>query len=139
MRTIGLVLYGVFASGTALALPLLLTAGLLPDGTWYWAQALIAVGVFAVMQAVGIVVLMAVNPQSIEVRNQSILSGEDKKQPLADRIVSTFLVLAMFGLLVFTPIDVFELRLMEPVGATAALFGGGLAIAGLVFTYIAVG
>ncbi|MGD1933711.1 MAG: methyltransferase family protein [Candidatus Phaeomarinobacter sp.] len=136
MKSFGLILYGSLASSLSLAFPLLVTAGLVPGGTWVWADALMAVGVFAAMQAVGIAVLLVINPQAIEVRNQGIVSGAQKRQPLADAIVSTVLFFVLTGLLIFLPMDVFWLRLLGQVGDTVSIVGGGAAAVSLVGMYV---
>jgi protein-S-isoprenylcysteine O-methyltransferase Ste14 len=106
---------------------LLVPAGLVPGGTWYWERALIFVGVYGVILEACIVALAVVAPASLEARLKPPTS---KKQPTADRFVTAILLLTMFSWFVAIPIDVFHWRLLPPPGLVVSLFGVALTVVG---------
>lgn len=137
-HALGLMLYAGAASAFAIAVPLLLTAALVPGGTWMWPRGLATVGFFALWQFLGTGVMLLINPRSIEVRTQPIIAEEGRGQPWADRVISSVMVAAMLALVAFIPADVFWLKLLPPVPEPVARLGAGLAMAGLAGAYVAV-
>jgi protein-S-isoprenylcysteine O-methyltransferase Ste14 len=62
---------------------------------------------------------------SLEARLQPPVS---KDQPVADRVVSLFLILSICAWFLFIPIDVFHLRLLPPPDLTISILGAALFI-----------
>src|SRR4029077_18508144 len=109
------------------AVALLVPAGLVPGGTWYWPRGLIFVGRYAVWLEGAIVALALRAPASLAARLSAPASA---KQPMADRVVTAFLVLSILAWFVFIPIDVFHLKLFPPPPPGVSLAGAPLSIAG---------
>ena len=76
---------------------------------------------------VSIVALAVKAPASLEARLKSPAS---KKQPVADRIVTAFLILWFLGWLVSIPIDVFYLKLLPTPQCAVSVCGGVLSLIG---------
>jgi len=121
-----LVLFGVF---------ILIPAGLVPGGTWYWPRAFILLGVYAFIIVVSIVALAVKAPASLEARLKPPVS---KKQPVADRIVTAFLMLWFLAWLVFIPIEVFYLKLLPKPHFAVSVCGGVLSLVGVSIVIIAI-
>ena len=117
----GLVQLALF--GVALLVP----AGLVPGGTWYWPRALIFLGLFGVVLEASVVTLALVAPASLAARLNAPAS---RKQPVADRAVMAFLVLSTLAWFVFIPLDVFHLKLLPPPSLAISLAGAVLSLAG---------
>ena len=94
----GLFQVGLF--GSLLVVP----AGLVPGGTWYWPRALLFLGVYGCVLVISIVALAIKAPASLEARLKPLAS---KKQPFTDRLVTLGLGLWVVGWFVSIPIDVF--------------------------------
>jgi protein-S-isoprenylcysteine O-methyltransferase Ste14 len=124
-------LFNVAFFGACLIVP----AGLVPGGTWYWTRALVFLGVYGFIMVVAIVTLATKAPASLEARLKAPAS---KKQPVADRIVTAFLVLWFLAWLSFIPVDVFYLKLMSPPQLVVSLFGGVLTLAGYAIVMTAI-
>ena len=74
-------------------------------------------------------------PVSLEARLKAPTS---KKQPLADRIVTAFLVLSFFAWFVFIPVEIFYLRLLPPPQLAVSIFGVVLSLAGFAIAIAAI-
>ncbi len=111
-------LFGIF---------LIVPAGLVPGGTWYWPRALLFLGVYGSIMAVCIVVLAVKAPASLEARLRSPAS---RKQPVADRIVTAFLIFWFLVWFVSIPIEVFYLKLLPTPQPAVAICGGVLSMVG---------
>lgn len=136
MKALGSIAYAAVGTAVVLAVFLLLPAGLVSGGTWIWPDGLAAVAVAAAMQAAGAALLSVLKPASLEVRNQSIVAAKDKKQPLADKVVSVAISTYFCALLVFMPLDVFWLRLLPQPSRIIAGAGACVAMIGLALMYV---
>lgn len=99
----------------------------LPAGTWNWPRAILFLLVYGLLLLVSTVVLARLAPASLEAR---LTSPIDKSQPLADRVVTSFLFLSFIAWFVLIPIDVFHLQLLPPPHFTVSVFGAALFFAG---------
>lgn len=109
------------------AVALVVPAGLVPGGTWYWPRALMFLGLYGVVLEASVVILAVAAPASLAAR---LSAPASKKQPVPDRIATAFLVLSMLAWLVFVPIDVFLLKMLPPPPLEVSLGGAALALAG---------
>ena len=116
-------LFQVALFGSLLVVP----AGLVPGGTWYWPRALLFLGVYGCVLVLSIVALAIKAPASLEARLTPPVS---EKQPFAGRLVSLVLVLWFVGWLVSIPIDVFFWKLLPAPGFEASGFGAVLTAVG---------
>ena len=114
---------------------LLVPAGLVPGGTWYWPRALLFLGLYGVVLGTSIVLLAAVAPASLEARLKAPAS---RKQPMADRIVTTVLVLTSLGWFASIPVDVFYLKLLPKPQFVVSGFGGALFLLGFAIVLAAI-
>ncbi len=114
---IGVVLQVAFVGGLLLA----------PAGTWDWPRALQFLAVFGLANAVAVVALARLAPESLEAR---LSPPAARSQPAADRVVTALLLLAIAGWLAFVPIDVFQLRLLPRAPAPVSLLGAAVGVAG---------
>ena len=121
-------LFQVVLFGGLLVLP----AGLMPGGTWYWDRALIFLGVYGVIMVGGIVALGVLAPDSLAARTSA---PDSKAQPMADRIISTVLMVGFLAWCVFIPVDVFSLRLLPPPSPVVSGFGGVTLLIGLAICF----
>ena len=99
----------------------------LPAGTWNWPRAILFLMVYGLLLVVSTVVLARLAPASLEAR---LTAPVDKSQPIADRVVTSFLILSLMAWLVLIPIDVFHLQLLPPPHFTVSIFGAALFLAG---------
>lgn len=114
---------------------LLVPAGLVAGGTWYWPRALVFLSVYCVILEAGIVVLAVMAPASIEARFRLPVS---KKQPVADRIVTAIFMLSFFAWVALIPIDVFNLRLLPTPPFAVSVGGGALFLFGFAIVMTAI-
>lgn len=99
----------------------------LPAGTWNWPRAILFLMVYGLLLLVSTVVLARLAPASLEAR---LTAPIDKSQPMADRVVTSFLFLSLIAWFVLIPIDVFHLQLLPPPHFTVSVFGAALFLAG---------
>jgi protein-S-isoprenylcysteine O-methyltransferase Ste14 len=99
----------------------------LPAGTWNWPRAILFLMVYGLLLLVSTVVLARLAPASLEARLSAPI---DKSQPMADRVVTSFLFLSFIAWFVLIPIDVFHLQLLPPPHFTVSVFGAALFLAG---------
>ncbi len=125
----GLFQVGLF--GSLLVVP----AGLVPGGTWYWPRALLFLGVYGCVLVISIVALAIKAPASLEARLKPLAS---KKQPFTDRLVTLGLALWVVGWFVSIPIDVFFWKLLPTPGFAASGFGAVLTAAGFAIIMAAI-
>ena len=125
----GLFQVGLF--GSLLVVP----AGLVPGGTWYWPRALLFLGVYGCVLVISIVALAIKAPASLEARLKPLAS---KKQPFTDRLVTLGLGLWVVGWFVSIPIDVFFWKLLPTPGFAASGFGVVLTAAGFAIIMAAI-
>jgi protein-S-isoprenylcysteine O-methyltransferase Ste14 len=100
---------------------------LIPAGTWHWPRAIQFLMVYGIVLSVSIVALARRAPASLEAR---LMAPVAKSQPMADRVVSSFLFLSLFAWLIFIPIDVFRLRLLSPPLFEVSILGAALLLVG---------
>ena len=117
-------LFQVSLFGSLLIVP----AGLIPGGTWYWPRALLFLGVYGCVLVIFIVALAIKAPASLEARLKPLAS---KKQPFSDRLLTLALVLWFVCWFVSIPIDVFFWKLLPMPGFAASGFGAVLTAAGV--------
>ncbi len=133
-----LIIKGLIGGGFKLSLFgvfLVVPAGLVPGGTWYWPRALLFLGVYGFMMVFSIISLAVKAPASLEARLKSPVS---KKQPFADRIVTSFLILWFLAWLVSIPIEVFYLKLLPKPQFTVSVCGGVLYLVGFAIVMTAI-
>ena len=65
---------------------------LVPAGTWYWPRAILFLLVYGVLVEASVILLARLAPASLEARLQTPAA---ESQPVADRVVSSLLFLAM--------------------------------------------
>jgi protein-S-isoprenylcysteine O-methyltransferase Ste14 len=117
----GLFQLALFASA------LLVPAGLVPGGTWYWPRGLIFLGLYGGVLEASVVTLAVVAPASLAAR---LTPPASRKQPAADRLATALLVLSTLAWFAFIPLDVFHLKLLPPPPLTVSLGGVILSLAG---------
>ena len=100
---------------------------LVPAGTWHWPRAIIFLVVYGFLVLVSVIALARLAPASLEARLQPPVA---KSQPVADRVVSLFLILSICAWFLFIPIEVFHLRLLPPPHLTISIIGAALFLAG---------
>ncbi len=106
---------------------LIVPAGLVPGGTWYWERGLVFLGVYGVILETCIVTLAVVAPASLEARLRAPVS---RKQPVADRIVTAILILPGLAWFVAIPVDVFYWKLLPSPVFVVSVCGAALSIMG---------
>ncbi len=106
---------------------LVVPAGLVSGGTWYWSRALLFLGVYGCVLLISIVALAIKAPANLEARLRPPVS---RKQPVADRIVTTVLMLWGVGWFVSIPMDVFSWKLLPAPGFAVSAFGAVLSVVG---------
>ncbi len=122
---LSLLLKGIFGSAAnVLCLALVLLA---PAGTLQWTAANQFLICYGIVTLAVCVFLAIQKPASLEARLEMPVS---KSQPRADKIATAFLILALFGWLVFIPIDVFYLHFAPPPALPVRVFGALTAAAG---------
>lgn len=129
-------------AGLKAALPmaalLLIPAGLAPGGTWAWPQGLWFVGVYGTATVLGHVALAVQRPVNFKVRQESVVAGKDRKQPLIDAVGAALLVAYAVAWLAFIPLDVFVLHLLPRPSPAVSAVGGALAALGALIGALAV-
>ncbi len=124
-------LFQVVLLGGLLVVP----AGLMPRGTWYWDRALIFLGVYGVVVMGSIVALGVLVPDSLSARTRVPAS---KAQPMSDRIITAVLMVTFLAWCVFIPVDVFSLRLLPPPSPAVSGFGGVTLLIGFAIVIVAI-
>ena len=114
---------------------LLVPAGLVPGGTWYWPRGLIFLGLYGVVLEAAVVTLAVAAPASLAAR---LTAPASKQQPAADRLATAFLVLATLGWFVFVPLDVFDLKLLPAPPLAVSLGGAAVSLAGFAIILAAI-
>lgn len=107
---------------------------LIPAGTWHWPRAIQFLVVYGVIMLVSIVALARLAPASLEARLEVPVA---KSQPMADRVVTSFIILSFIAWCVFVPIDVFHMQLLPPPSFAVSIFGAALWVAGYGFVMTA--
>lgn len=134
-RLIAKALIGGLLQVALYAVALLVPAGLVPGGTWYWPRAILFLGLYAIALEASVVALGLVAPASLAARLSAPVS---RQQPRADRVATAFLVLSTLGWLAFVPVDVFALKVFPPAPPGLAIGGAVLSLAGFAITIAAI-
>jgi protein-S-isoprenylcysteine O-methyltransferase Ste14 len=100
---------------------------LIPAGTWHWPRAIQFLLVYGLANSVSIVALARLAPASLEAR---LMAPSAKSQPMADRVITSFLILSLFAWFALIPVDVFRLRLSPLPPLPVSLLGAALSLAG---------
>lgn len=116
VRLIGGIVYVAAIYGLAL---------FLPAGTMNWWRAWVLLGVTVFSTAISTAYLSSTNPDIIRERWKPLIR---KDQPLADKILSSLLVLLYIGGIVAAPLDVFRWHLLPKPGPIVSSLGLGLYI-----------
>lgn len=103
---------------------------LIPAGTWDWPRAIQFLGTYGAMLAGSTVWLAVAAPSSLEARLEPAIN---KKQPVADRVATALIGLAVGGWMVFIPFDVFRLHLLPAPSLAVSRFGAVAGFAGFTF------
>ena len=93
---------------------------LIPAGTCHWPRAIQFLVVYSIVLLISIIVLARLAPASLEARLQFPAA---KSQPVADRVVTSILILLFFVWFAFIPIDVFHLQLLPLPPLSVSIFG----------------
>ena len=117
---------------------LLVTPGLLA-GAWIWPTAWAFLAAFGGGSAFASGLLAVLRPESFRVRQQGLVAGAEKKQPLIDALGLIFYTAFTLSWFALIPIDVFQLRLLPPPTRGVEVLGVTSVIAGLLVVYTAVG
>jgi protein-S-isoprenylcysteine O-methyltransferase Ste14 len=120
--------------GGASQLVLLAALLLLPAGTWEWPRAIQFLVTYGVVLFAAIVWLAAAAPASLEARLEPAIS---RKQPVADRVATAFIGLAVGGWMVFIPLDVFRLHVFQTPSLFMSRVGAIVGLAGFAVILIA--
>jgi protein-S-isoprenylcysteine O-methyltransferase Ste14 len=121
-----------------IGLLLVVTAGLLPDGTWLWGRALWFIGVYGAICVGSNVALAVVRPAQFRVRQQGVVARQGRRQPLMDAVGTSILAAYGFAWIAFIPLDVFRLHLLPAPGPLASAIGGVCVVVGALLTPLAV-
>jgi protein-S-isoprenylcysteine O-methyltransferase Ste14 len=92
----------------------------LPAGTLDWWRAWVFIGVVLVGT---IATMVGVFRENEELLNERFKPPIQEGQPLADKIITSLLVLTFLGLTTFIPLDVFQFHLLNKPGAIASGLG----------------
>lgn len=112
------------------AVLLLLPAGLAANGTWIWQRGLVFLAGYGAISTLGNVALAVWRPHHFEARDQSVVAGQEKGQPLADAVGSALLLVFGAVWVVLVPLDVFSLHLLPAPTSGIAVAGGVCALVG---------
>ena len=96
-------------------------------GIWYWPRAIWFLAGYGILVEVSIIWLARVAPASLEVRFKAPIT---KKQPVADRVVSSILFTMIFAWVALIPIDVFHFQLFPKPSLLASVLGGVMLLIG---------
>ncbi|MFC1810723.1 methyltransferase family protein [Patescibacteria group bacterium] len=121
------VLFQVIGFGILLLVP----AGLLPGGTWYWERAIYFLVGYGIFVEILVVWLAIASPAGLEARYK--IRAKKKKQPKADKILLPLLSISMLAMFVVIPLDVFYLHLLPKPGSIWSVIGIVLIVFGLLF------
>lgn len=103
---------------------------LIPAGTWSWPRAIQFLVTYGAVLFVSTIWLAIVAPSSLEARLEPAIN---RKQPVADRIATAFIGLAVGAWFVFIPIDVFRLHLLPAPSFEVSLLGAVIGYSGFAF------
>ncbi len=107
---------------------------LIPADTWHWSRAIQFLVAYSIVLFISIIVLAWLAPASLEARLQFPAA---KSQPVADRVVTSILILLLFVWFAFIPIDVFHLQLLPPPPLSVSIFGMVLLFTGFGIVMVA--
>ncbi|HEY4100381.1 MAG TPA: isoprenylcysteine carboxylmethyltransferase family protein [Gemmatimonadales bacterium] len=117
------------------AAALLIPAGIVHGGTWYWPRALLFFLLYAIALEASVVVMAIAAPNSLAAR---LTPPATEAQPMADRVATLLLVLATLGWFAFVAVDVFDLKLLPPPSWGVSLAGAVVSFAGFIVAVTAI-
>lgn len=117
---------------------LILPAGL-AAGAWGWPRGWIFLGAVTAVSAGGQATLAVARPASYAVRQQGMVAGKARRQPLIDALGLIFYAACLAAWLAFIPIDVFRLDLLPAPPFWLVVGAGVLGLGGAVISYVAIG
>jgi protein-S-isoprenylcysteine O-methyltransferase Ste14 len=120
------------------AVLLLIPAGLVPGGSWFWLRGLALVLALGAVNGSGNLMLAVWRPAHFQVRQQGVVAARDKRQPLIDAVGSAALLAIGALWLASIPVDVFWLHLLAPPPRWLSFVGGAVSMAGMALTPLAV-
>lgn len=106
---------------------LLIPAGLIPGGTWYWPRLLIFIGGYGIILEASIITLAIIAPENLKARLKSPVT---KKQSVTDRILMSIFMSVFLAYLIFIPIDIFYLKLLSTPTFFVSILGASLILIG---------
>jgi protein-S-isoprenylcysteine O-methyltransferase Ste14 len=117
-KLVGGVIYSIVLFGGLMFLPAL---------TFDWWRAWVLLGVVFVASSITMFTIFPSRPDLLAERYKAPIQ---RGQPLADKLVTPFVVLSYFGLLIFDSLDLFRFHLLGVVPVGVAVIGIVLFIAG---------
>jgi len=100
---------------------------LIPAGTVNWPRAIQFLLAYGIVLFASTIWLGIVAPSSLEARLEPAIS---KKQPIADRVATAFIGVAVAGWMIFIPTDVFRLQLLPAPSFAVSACGAAVCAAG---------
>jgi protein-S-isoprenylcysteine O-methyltransferase Ste14 len=137
-RPIGEALRSALLGITPAAILLLVPAGLITSGSWFWSRGMAFIAAYGAVQVVGNVALAVHRPEHFRVRQQGVVAARGKGQPLIDSVGSAGLLAFGAAWLAFIPFDVFRLHALPTPSVWVSAMGGLAAVLGAALTPIAV-
>jgi protein-S-isoprenylcysteine O-methyltransferase Ste14 len=120
------------------AVLMLLPAGLLPGGTWFWPQALWLIAVLAMISIAANVALAVWRPASFEVRKGGPVAAKENKQPWIDAVSQVGYLVFLAAWVALIPVDVFVLHIFPSPPPAVAAVGLVMAAVGPTISHLAV-
>ncbi|MFC1599948.1 methyltransferase family protein [Patescibacteria group bacterium] len=108
---------------------LLVPAGLLPGGTWYWERAIYFLVGYLILVEILVVWLAIKGPAGLEARYK--IKAKKKKQPTVDKILLPLLSISFLVGLVIIPVDVFYIQFLPKPNLIWSIIGAVLIVLGL--------
>ena len=127
-----LIIKGLIASffeSMVFTILLIIPAGLLPNGTWFWPRAIIFCSVYFIISIVCIFYINSVAPAGLETRLK--IAPKDEKRAESDKILLPLLEFTIIVIFVGIPIDRFALELLPRPGLFGSIIGVGMIVAGI--------
>lgn len=110
---------------------LLIPAGLLPGGSWYWERAIWFLIAYGISVEVLVVWLYFKAPQGLAARFKK--APKDERRPKEDKIILPVGVISFLVFFLTIPLDVFYFHFFPAPGLVWSIAGAVLALAGLLF------
>lgn len=127
-----LIIKGLIASlleSIVFAFLLIIPAGLLPNGTWFWFRAIIFCLIYFIISVITVFYIAIVAPAGLEARLKK--APKNEKRPKSDKILLPLLVFTIIIIFVGIPVDRFALELLPMPGLIGSTIGVGMIVIGL--------